>query len=329
MRYFIFTLFILFFSSFGFLAHGQAINYTSEDITVNLSPANPGPNQNVNVSIVSYITNLDKANIVWRVDGVVKKSGRGEKNLSFQTKESAQTTIDISIQTAEGASLQKSVSVRPVAVDLIWQSDGFVPPFYKGKALFTHQNKVTFVAIPHITSGSGEIPAKNLVYKWKNNGSVIESASGYGKNTYTMTGSLISRDINVSVEVTSVSTNTVGVGKITLSPAEPSVILYKKDPLYGIQYQKALSNTVEIKGDKEIAVVGAPFFFGVTSPYMEDLLFDWRINNQPIDSDPSQTTRVFRPKEGTSGSSNISLQIEHSDKVLQSAKTSFSLKFGN
>jgi len=219
--------------------------------------------------------------------------------------------------------------IKPVSVDLIWESDGFVPPFYKGKALFSHQNKITVTALPHILSANGvEIGAKNLIYTWKKNGSVIGNVSGFGRNTYSFVSPLISRPVEIGVDVTTVDSSGSGYALLKLAPTEPTILFYKKDPIFGVEFQRALSNAVGLSTSKELIVVGIPLFF---SPATSggDLLYKWSINGSPINNSPEQSTQVFRQKEGTSGTSRISLSIEHTKKILQSAESSFDLMFGN
>lgn len=302
---------------------------TQTEVNVELSPENPRPNTEVSVTLTSFITDLDKADIIWRVNGLVKKTGRGEKYFSFMVGNINTTTkLDVTIETTEGDVVQKNIFIKPNSVDLLWQSDGLIPPFYKGKPLFSHQNKITFIAIPHIPSTNGsEIGVKSLIYKWKLNGSVIESASGYGKNIYSIIGSLISRPLNVSVEVTS-NQGDVGVANTTVSPVEPSLMFYKQDPLYGIEFQKSLSGNVKLSDSLEITLVAMPFFFGATDFSSPELLYKWAINGRTISDGVNSNVRVFRQNEGTSGSSRISLSLENSEKILQMASTAFNLTFG-
>lgn len=312
------------------MTFAQVGNLAQTDINVDMVPQNPGPNQAVSVSLTSYSTNINAANITWKINGKTQKTGVGEKLFSFKTGDmNVKTTLDISVQTTEGEAIKKTLVIEPSSVDLIWQSYGFVPPFYKGKTIFSHQNKITFIAVPHITSGSGgEIPAKNLIYKWKNNGTVIDNLSGYGKNTYTFVSSLISRPMDIEVEVSSQTTGGTGYASINVNPAEPSVIFYAKDPLYGIEFQKALHDNVELDTSKELTVLGVPFFFGTSDMSDPDLSYKWSINGSPINNGSSSATQVFRQSEGTSGTSNISLSIESDSKILQSASNSFNLTFG-
>ncbi len=298
------------------------------DITIDTVPENPGPNKLVSATVVSYSTDLNMATITWKVNGKTQKTGIGQKTFTFATGSiNSETTLEVKIETAEGQTVLKTLNIRPVGVDLLWQSYGFVPPFYKGRTLFGHQNNITFIAIPHIAGRNGrEIPAENLVYKWIRNGSVMEENSGYGRSVFTMTGSVISRPLQIDVEVTSADSDGVGYVSTSVTPTEPSVLLYRKSPLYGIEFQRALTNTIELKGSKEIIVTAMPFFFGTARATNPSLIYKWSINGIASD-DTNQTTKVFRQANGASGISNISLSIENSNKILQYASEQFNVTF--
>lgn len=333
MRYTLFTFFFLSLISYIIFPHAVQAQFNQllqTEINVDMVPENPGPNQAVSVSTVSYSTDINTAIITWTINGKIIKTGRGEKTFNFVTGNmNTTTTLGIKVETGDGEIIEKTIKIKPASVDLLWQTDSFTPPFYKGKPLFSYQNKITFIALPHITGANGvEIPAKNLIYKWKLNGSVVDYVSGYAKNTYTLVGSLIARPLNVSVEVTSPDGEGVGLANTLVTPVNPKAVLYKKSPLYGIEFQKALEGGVSLSDSKEIAVIGMPFFFGTLVSNAPGLSYKWSINGSPINDDGHQTVQVFRQKEGTSGSSNISLSIENSDKILQSANTGFNLKFG-
>jgi hypothetical protein len=335
----LFTLIITCIFGFSSSLHAQSYSDTSlvnslvpqSSISVNIIPKNPGPNETVNVSIDSYATDLNSATVTWRVNGEKKQSGVGLKKFSFTTGNiNVTTNLTIIIQTREGETIEKVYRIKPTSVDLIWQSESIVPPFYKGKALFSYQNKIKFIALPHITGSNGqEISAKKLIYKWKKNGTVLGDYSGYGMNTYTMIDSVISRPINIEVEVTSPDDNGVGYANTTVTPVKPTIVMYEKNPLYGIQFQKALVGTQELSDSKEINVIGAPFFFGTTNSNDTNLVYKWAINGKQISNNEDRTTQVFRQKEGTVGISKISLSIENELKILQSASNSFNLSFGD
>lgn len=330
MRKIIFTLFFLLSLVPTVKLHAQvAAGLSDEDIIVETTPDNPGTNSPVYIKLTSYITDINAANITWTINGVKKASGNGIRNLTVTTGDANSTTnIQIDIRTGEGQSVTKKISLTPIDVDLTWQSESYVPPFYKGKALFSHENKITFIALPHILNSAGlEIGPKNLVYKWSKDGSVSESNSGYGKNTFTFTGSVISRPLDVTVVVTSPNTNATGFARVTVQPVEPFVFFYEKNPVYGIKFEKALTGSLELTNSKELTVVGIPYYFGVKDPTSYDLTYKWSINGADTQNQNSNV-QTFVKKEGTTGTAKISLSIESASKILQYTSNNFIIKFG-
>ncbi len=323
--------FMIAFSLCGVFSIAQAqFNQTPENVVnVKMTPENPGPDQTVQVQLESYSTDLNKASIVWKVNGGNTQSGTGKTTFTFTTgKAGSQTTLDIVIQPINGNVITKTLSFQPATVDLIWQSESFVPPFYRGKALFSHQNKISFIAIPHIIGVDGqEIPAKNLVYTWTRNGSALPDFSGYGMNTYTMIASVISRPLDVSVEVSSKDASGVAFGQVVVSPQDPEVIMYQKHPLYGTKFEKAIRNTYTMDTSNEMELIAMPYFFGTQNLSNGELAFVWNLNGNQIPVDSGQRNQIFRQKEGTSGTSRIGVSISHATKILQSASMSFNLQF--
>ncbi|TSC70550.1 MAG: Uncharacterized protein CEO12_271 [Parcubacteria group bacterium Gr01-1014_46] len=325
---FIITLLFVGFFDYSSTASAQGLGM-NDVINIDLVPAVPKANETVYVFLTSYATNIDAASITWRVNGKTIKSGVGEKTFNFSMGDVGKiTTLSVTVKTTDGSVIERSIPLKPISVDLVWQSNGFVPPFYKGKALFSHQNQVTVIASPHIPNSSGgEVSPKNIIYKWRKNGSVDEGASGFGKNTYTFEGSLISRPVTIGVEVTATGGEGIGYATINLTPNEPAIIFYKKDPIYGIEFQRALAGTVELSNSNEINIIGAPFFYSTDDYLSEKLIYKWSINGSPINNAVSQRNQVLRQKEGTSGSSNISLSIENPGKILQYSSSNFYLQF--
>ena len=298
-------------------------------INIDISPTAPKPNDTVTVVISSYATDLNGATITWKINGKKISSGKGLKDLSFVVgPTNTTTTLSLTILTTEGETIQKNYTIKPTSVDLIWQATGYTPPFYKGKTLFSHQDIIEFIALPHVFSSKGvEIPPQNLIYTWTRNGTVVGDFSGFGKYTYTVQSSIISRALDVQVQVTSPTTDSIGSAEVVVPPLEPEIVFYEKNPLYGIQFQRALTDEVTLNSSKEIEIVGEPYFFGTKDPKDNSLSYKWNINNTSIGGDMTQQSRVFRQADGTSGTSFISLSIENTKQILQSASAGFNLVF--
>lgn len=327
MKRSIFILFILCVAIIPLSTYGQ-VSVDSTDIVVNMYPENPTPNQSVTVEIESYITNLDAAQITWSLNGSIAESGAGKKSLTFKTgNEGTTTNLTIIVITDAGKTVTKTLRLNPVYVDLMWESESYTPPFYRGKALFSSQNRITFIALPHLLGSNGqEISPNNLMYTWKKDGTVMNNESGYGKNTFLFIPTVIARPVEIRVEVTRPNSSVKGTAIVFATPTEPFIRFYEKNPLYGIQFQKSLMGTVEMKNSREISITSVPYFYGTKNPY-EGLSYKWSLNGKLIDNDVLQTTRVFRQVDGASGTSNIGLTVESANKILQFTKASLNINF--
>ena len=70
--------------------------------------------------------------------------------------------------------LLSTTHVFAQSVDLLWQGNGYVPPFYQGRTIWSKQSGVTVLAL---TQGLGN--PSNLYFKWSKNGtSVIPTVWG-------------------------------------------------------------------------------------------------------------------------------------------------------
>ncbi len=298
-------------------------------VDVSLYPSNPKPNQEVSVTTHSYATDINNATITYTLNGKVAKTGTGQKNFSFTVGDAGVlTTLAVTVRTAEGEVITKTFRIRPSSIDLIWYTDGYTPPFYKGKSYFSHQNIITFVAIPYLSSSNGTTLSPNtLSYKWTINGDVMENNSGYGKNTFKMRGNVLSRNIEVKVEASSPQSLGTAESSTVIAPIEPIVLLYKKDPAYGINFDEALVNQKSIYNQEETTILAVPYFFGAIAAEDDSLSYKWSINNTRIEN--TGASQVFRPKAGTRGSSRIGVVVENKNNILQRASSAFTLEFSS
>ena len=112
----------------------------SNELGVEIIPNYPEPNTVVFINLTLYTDDLNSADINWYKDGKSVLSGKGETKYSFRMGGvGEETTIEIKIKLLSGASFSKSFTLNPASVNLVWEANSFVPPFYKGKALHPRQ----------------------------------------------------------------------------------------------------------------------------------------------------------------------------------------------
>ena len=105
---------------------------------ITVIPKFPKANTDVYIEIKNYSIDLNNSNITWRVNGVVKSQGKGVTTFSTKTGKNGELiTVTASIRDERGISLTETIRLRPAEIDLVWESDGYTPPFYRGKAAYT------------------------------------------------------------------------------------------------------------------------------------------------------------------------------------------------
>ncbi len=310
-------------------AHAQLnVGLSPADISTDVEPTNPGPFQQISVTIDSYATDLNGVSISWVVNGKKVVSGIGKKGISLTTGAiGKQTSINITIDSITGT-ITKNITIIPATVDMIWEANTYTPPFFKGKAIFSPESVVTFVAIPHLIRNGVEVSPKNLIYTWSNNGTVLGSQSGYGKSTLSIAGSIIPRPFDITVEASDPNTGSVADGETVLASQTPFVLFYKNDPLYGVQYEHALTGVIPLT-TQEMEITAVPYYFSARSMFDNLLSYNWEINGTPIGDGINSPDKVFRRTGTAVGQSNVSVSTTQSATMFQTANQAVTIDFQN
>jgi hypothetical protein len=311
------------------ISFAQSINVPfalSNELGVEIIPNYPKPHEMVSINLTLYTDDLSSANITWYKDGQVVLSGKGKVNYSFKAGGvGAETQIEVKIGLLSGASFSKIFTLNPTNVDLVWEANSYVPPFYKGKALHPRQGSLKLVALPEFVKNGTRISPQNLVYKWSNGVNVYQNQSGYGKNVVTLDGSLLGGTENISVLVTDPVSGLAAQGFAYIAPVDPEIIFYENDPYYGHIFDESLDGQFQLKTN-EVQILAAPYYF--TKENMGGLKYNWMLNGASIPNLVDSRTAIFRKPENQTGQSVISLQIENTNRILQQADGNLTMSFG-
>jgi len=308
--------------------HAQGAPGAIGGIELTTSSDNPAPGQTVTITARSYTINIYSAKIVWTVDGKIVQSGVGMTTFDIKAPElGKKKNVVVTGVSVDGAYVGSSVSIESGSVDMIIESDGYTPPFFQGKLNPAYQNAVKIIAVPHIADSSGiEYDPKTLIYAWKKNDRVLESQSGYGKQSIVLVGDIVPRPYTLDVTVSS-KTGAQAQGISIIGAQSPSIGFYADDPLYGALFNRGLKNSVYIGSQKEAVVLAVPFGFNKLKSGSNNLSFTWLINNSVHPELTSNESVILRSPEGLAGSSNIELSILNNQKILQGTRAGFSALF--
>lgn len=318
------------FTSFIFTSSAQTDTSSIEPSLI-VEPTNPGPNETVTVRLEYFLSDLDRANITWSRNGVVQERGLGIKTYTTRVGGLGQETrIGVSFTTQEGEFLSQQVTLRPVAIDLLWEANTYVPPLYKGKALPSPQSTVKVVALPvFVTSNGSRISNSQLFYKWSTNRGSLPEQSGQGKNIAFIQSDLLNDNLTVSVTVSSPGGSLVKTKNITIQSQEPEVVLYEEDPLRGPRYEQAFTNSLSLN-ESEISLRAEPFYFSNENIHF-DVVYNWKQNNQTIEPHTNNerviTLRRNPGQNSLGGVSNLVIEVVNPTKIRQIAEKLLRISF--
>ncbi len=325
-----FTLALFFFSTFSATALAQSI--PGAGVNVAVQPQNPRAFQAVTITLESFSTDLNQADIKWYLNGTLKREGRAVKTFEVKAGDIGTTlTVEAVVNTKNMGTVRKKVVIAPSEVDIIEQADSFVPPFYKGKALASTEGNVTLIALPlFITSSGKKISSNDIVFKWKRNGSVLPDESGLGRNSITVKVPYIKEAVvKFEVEASAPENNLFAKETHFVQPENPQIIFYENNPLLGITLNKALTGTFNLNKN-EVTILG--YFFGFKKNIIQDENADFRWRISGADASPTEGKRntiTLRRPEGAKGVSVVSLSIENTKRIFESTSESLRINLGN
>jgi len=187
-----------------------------------------------------------------------------------------------------GALAPRSVATFPV--DVLWETDTFIPTNYRGKALPVPGSIVRMVALTPTQNSD------SLLFEWEITDSTSPSAApelaGQGKNVFSFVTNAVQNTFTHSVSVF-VSNSRTGE---TVRKELPIPVVRPELYLYPTGDGRATGRTVvqdSARPDSVYNIQAVPFYFTVSD--ISSLLFSWRVGGTRVatpESDNLFTLRV-------------------------------------
>jgi len=298
----------------------QALGDINNDtaFSISVDPQYPAPYSQAVLSTLSSELNLNNAVMSVSVAGKEIYNGSVRPVSVSMGKAGEMVRVKVVI-TSSGASYSQTLSIQPQDVAIIAEPISSVHPLYKGKPLVPLEGDVRVVAMANLQDAKGKIINPTaLSYSWTVDGTQIASASGIGKQAIIVASPLQYRARNVSVAVMSQDGGLVGGASLSLNPLEPSVFIYRNDPLLGILFDHTLStHTIT---NSEDTLYAAPFSLPTTggAPFIQ-----WFLNG-----DAAQTGNSITLRPTGKGQGNASLSVVASAGESTRATKNLPLSFG-
>ncbi len=310
-------------------AHAQlGLLGTSESVSIALSPAHPGPHDAVRLTVQSSLSDVARSSIVWRANGKIIAQGTGVTSATITAGDlGAETTIDVATLAPDGTAAAATAHVIPTEVDLLFDSDSYTPPFYRGRALPSAGTSVVLQAIPHfIRPGGSRLALGDLVYTWKKNDQVLGDLSGRGKSAIVIPAPVLYATDVLSVDVESSDGLLSGESSVAIHAEDPMIVLYENHPIFGVLYGSALSRSASI-AESEMTFTAVPYFASVRNPTDRQLQYVWRINGTKIPTDTNKPNELTLKASASSNIAHIELALTHATNFFLDSSGSWNVTF--
>ncbi len=300
----------------------------TSDVTLNITPLFPTPNQTVSANLESFAIDLDKTNIAWLLNSQEKISGVGKKAFSFNVGGTGVSlSIEARISTVTGQNIIKRAVITPADIDMMWEAfDSYAPPFYRGKTMVSTEGSFKVVAMPNLINSFGKVNPASLSYSWVKDETPQPDLSGWGKNYFVFKNSSLDNENTISVAVSDAFGGANTQGEITLQTGTPEIIFYENNPLLGVNYDNAVRDGFLINKTGS-TLVAAPYFFSPNDLSSKDLSFTWSLNGEGIATPVPKNILSIKPAEGQGGSAVIKIAINNAQTLFQSLEKELNVSF--
>ncbi|MEK7478143.1 MAG: hypothetical protein AAB645_02130 [Patescibacteria group bacterium] len=309
---------------FLLLAPWPVLAYTETtsggEVKANVYPGSPGPNETVNISLGSYSADLETSSISWSEDGKTYPALIGQSSFSFTMGSLGSTKeISASITALSGGNIEKNFTFTAGSVDILWEANTYVPPFYQGHSQPSSDSQLKIVAIPHIFAADGQpLGLNQLVFKWQNGSSRL-SAGKPGVNYLTIQAEKPGGKISLTLNIYDLFGQLLISKDINIPTSNPQILVYENKPLVGMQYQRALTS-IDLS-TPEIALQVEPYFFSLPDVMANQLSYNWQMNGRPITASSTDRRQMsFQQDRGSAGTVNVAVLVKDAVNWFQSAQ---------
>jgi len=286
-----------------------------------MDPARPQPGDTVHLTAESALFDLGASSITWYANGKNIGGGEGATGITVTAGDLGKATaIEVDIATSDGTPVSATTTIMPTKVDLLFDSDSYVPPFYQGRALPSAGTQLHVQAVAYFKKSDGSFVQPNsILYTWKRNGQVLGGVSGQGKSSASIAAPYLYGADTISVEAESVDGTFSGSMSVRIPSYEPQLRLYEDHPLFGLLFYRALATSTQIT-EREMAFAAIPYFAQATSANDPALQYNWTVNGAAAPaSDVRNEIAVGTQGDTSAGVANISLSLSHKTNIFFAA----------
>lgn len=290
-----------------------------DPMTISITPQYPRPYETVVITPQSTLISLPASTVTISVDGTVV-SANGSRSATVRLGgPGSVSNVRVSVSAPDGEVYTRDLAIRPADVALVLESQSTTHSLYEGAALPAPEGRIRLVAMPDLRSSPGtRIPATSLNYTWAVGNRTLEAQSGIGRSTLTAIAPVRYRDSVITLTVATPDSSIVAQTRVTVSPTDPLVRIYRYDPLLGPWLSGALGGAITLSGSED-TFRAVPFFFGA------DPVLAWSVDGVERRRGADLTLRA---EDGSQGSARVGITATGAS-ATERATQALNITFGN
>jgi len=307
-------------------AHAQfGLRGIESAISITFEPAHPREGDTVRLTARSSVFILSEADITWNADGKKIAGGRGVESADVTVGVfGSETDVEVSAETPDGTTAVAQATIVPTSLDLLVDSDSYVPPFYRGGVRASAGTSLLLEARPRFVLSGRLMPASELLYTWKRNGEVLGYVSGRGQSSVRIPSPHLFGTDTITVEVRTDDELLANERSVSISSVVPVLALYVDHPLFGIRYERALPASVFLQ-ESEATFAAVPYFAQARNINDSALRFAWRVNDTPIAPSPSNPSEITINANNSTGLAHLDLVFTHATNLYTDVKKAWNI----
>ncbi len=292
-------------------------------LDIGLSPSSPRAGDVVTVSVENILAPGNTL-FTWRVNGAVVDQGIGVTETTITAgRIGSATTVSVSASENGIPKGEKTLTLRPAEVDIVWEAHTYVPPFYEGLPLPNPDSTITLLAVPYIIQNGTRVPADDLIYTWHINNHQAPEVVGYGRSSITITPPQFLNQFSVSVSAKTRAGDVVARRDVRITPQRPSVVVYERAPLLGFRFDRAVGESFNLT-EEEATFSAFPLY--ANTPLKAQ--YEWELNGVPVLETGSNSREItFRRQGEGRGAHSVSFSFETLGALFERASTNFLISF--
>ena len=284
------------------MSSAQSSLSQTTNVHLSIEPNFPAPESSAVVSLEAYTIDTTGATISWFIDGKEQVGYKNERSIPIDVPElGKKMAVTAKIARTGQPTFSPSLDIVPTSIDIILETDSFVPSFYKGRALPSGESTVRAIAV--VNSAKAK-PASAYSYLWEQNGAPFFGGPVTGKSEITLTMPRYEGDY---LSVTAFDENGRAAGKrsISLTPVAPEIHFYEESLLRGLS-RKALGNPYTLIGE-ESTIHALPYYMN-TDLTTATTDFEWRLNGKRVETGNESPNAISLRSTGGAGRALLELK---------------------